>query len=60
MESLLNGKEIMEILSIPPSKVVGQIKEKLVKEQVNGVITSKEEAKRFVLKNSGDLHNELE
>jgi len=60
IEALLNGKEIMELLSISPSKVIGEIKEQLIKEQINGFITSKEEAKYFVLKKFGNLHNELE
>lgn len=51
-KSLLNGKEIMEILNIPPSKKVGLVLLELKEAQLTGEITTKEEAINFVQKQS--------
>jgi len=45
---LLDGKEVMEILNIKPSKIVGIILEQLKEAQISGEVTSKEEAIRFI------------
>jgi poly(A) polymerase len=47
-DPLLSGKEIMEILNIKPSPLIGQIKEKLIKAQIEGSVRNKEEAINFV------------
>jgi len=47
-EPLLSGKEIMRILNIPPSKIVGTIKEALLEKQLEGKIKTKEEAIDFI------------
>ncbi|WP_245844893.1 hypothetical protein [Persephonella hydrogeniphila] len=47
-EPLLSGKEIMDILGIKPSPIVGEIKDKLIKEQISGRIKTKEEAEQFI------------
>jgi poly(A) polymerase len=47
-EPLLSGKEIMEILNIPPSKKIGEIKNKLLEYQLEGKIKTKEEAIKFI------------
>ncbi|NPA51943.1 MAG: CCA tRNA nucleotidyltransferase [Aquificae bacterium] len=47
-EPLLDGKEIMEILNIKPSKKVGEIKQLLLKEQIAGRIKTKKEAVEFI------------
>ncbi|WP_457625557.1 HD domain-containing protein [Persephonella sp.] len=47
-EPLLSGKEIMDILGIEPSPLVGEIKDKLMREQIYGRIKTKEEAERFI------------
>ena len=51
-KSLLNGKEIMEILNIPPSKKVGLVLLELKEAQLTGEITTKKEAINFVQKQS--------
>ena len=51
-KSLLNGKEIMEILNIPPSKKVGLIILELKEAQLTGEVTTKEEAVNFIQKQS--------
>lgn len=48
-KSLLDGKEIMEILNLKPSKKVGEITEELIELQIMGRISSKDDAKKFVL-----------
>jgi len=53
-ESLLNGREIMEILNIKPSRRVGEIINMLIEAQISGEIKSKEEAKEFIL--NSDFH----
>ena len=45
---LLNGKEIMEILNIKPSKLVGIITEELLEMQLSKEITTKEQAINFI------------
>lgn len=45
---LLSGNEIMSILNIKPSKKVGEIKEKLIYNQICGSIKTKEEAINFI------------
>ena len=45
---LLDGKEIMELLNLKPSKKVGIIIEQLKEAQISGEVTSKEEAIEFV------------
>ena len=47
---LLNGKEIMEILNIKPSKQVGKIMDELVEMQLTGEIKDKTEAVEYVKK----------
>lgn len=47
-EPLLTGDEIMKLLDLKPSKEVGIIKEKLLREQIAGNIKTKEEAINFV------------
>ena len=47
-EPLLSGKEIMQILDIQPSKKVGEIKNKLLKAQIEGLIKTKQQAIFFV------------
>lgn len=47
---LLNGHQIMEILSIPPGPLVGTLLEKLKEAQASGEISNKEEAINFVKK----------
>lgn len=47
-EPLLTGNEIMTILNIKPSKEVGEIKEKLIYNQICGNIKTKEEAINFI------------
>lgn len=45
---LLDGKKIMEILNIKPSKTVGIILEQLKEAQIAGEVSSKEEAVDFI------------
>ncbi len=47
---LLNGKEIMEILNIQPSKLVGEITDSLLEMQLSKEITTKQQALDFVKK----------
>ncbi|WP_456393586.1 HD domain-containing protein [Persephonella sp.] len=47
-QPLLTGREIMEILNIPPSPVVGRAKELLMQQQISGKIKTKEEAIEFL------------
>ncbi len=47
-EPLLSGEEIMKILNIKPSKLVGEIKSKLLDYQLEGKIKTKEEAIQFI------------
>jgi uncharacterized domain HDIG len=48
---LLDGKEIMDILKISPSPLVGEILEKLTLAQVEGKINDKQSAQTWLIKN---------
>ena len=50
LPKLLSGEEIMDILDIKPSKELGEIIKSLQEEQLNGEITTKEQAVEFVKK----------
>lgn len=52
LEPLLNGKEIMTILGIPPGPAVGVIREALLQAQVMGDVQTVEQAVAFVKKYS--------
>lgn len=47
-EPILSGKEIMEILNIPPSKEIGILKNELLKKQLTGQIRTKKQAISFI------------
>ena len=47
---LLDGKEIMKLLNLKPSKLIGEIIEELVEMQILGEISTKEEATNHILK----------
>lgn len=48
IKPLLNGNEIMKILSISPGPIVGKIKKKMINMQLEGKITDKEMAISYV------------
>ncbi len=48
VKALLNGKEIMAILGIPPGKVVGELKRRLEEAQLEKRVRTKEEAEKFI------------
>lgn len=48
IKSLLNGKEIMNVLSIKPSKKIAIIKNELVKMQIEGKINTKNKAINYI------------
>lgn len=48
LPKLLDGKEIMEILNIPPSPKLGEIVDALKEAQISGDINTKDEAVEFV------------
>ena len=50
-KSFLDGKEVMELLKIKPSKKVGEVLEQIKEMQLTGEIKTKEEAISFVVKN---------
>ena len=50
LPKLLSGEEIMDILDIKPSKELGEVIKSLQEEQLNGEITTKEQAVEFVKK----------
>ena len=50
LEKLLSGEEIMEILSIPAGKKLGEIIKNLTEAQINGDVLSKFDAINFVKK----------
>lgn len=52
LEPLLNGKEIMTILSIPPGPAVGVIRDALLQAQIAGDVQEVEQAVDFVKKYS--------
>lgn len=47
-KSLLDGKEIMKILNIKPSRIIGEIIEELVEMQLSNEIKTKEEAILYI------------
>ncbi len=47
-KSLLDGKEVMEILNIKPSKMVGELLEELKELQLTGEIQTKEQAVLYI------------
>ena len=47
-KSLLDGKEIMEILDLKPSKIIGELIEELVEMQLSGEIKTKEKAIEYI------------
>ncbi|MBR3604795.1 MAG: CCA tRNA nucleotidyltransferase [Candidatus Gastranaerophilales bacterium] len=47
-KGLLDGKEIMEVLNLKPSKIVGELIDELKELQLSGEITTKEEALNFI------------
>lgn len=47
-KEFLTGKEIIDILKLQPSKIIGEIKNKLREEQLEHKIKSKEEAIEFI------------
>lgn len=47
-EAILSGKEIIEILNIPPSKEIGILKNELLKKQLTGQIRTKKQAISFI------------
>lgn len=47
-QPLLSGSEIMRILNIKPSRQVGEIKERLILAQLEGIVKTKEEAEKLV------------
>ena len=49
LPKLLDGKEIMELLRIKPSPILGKIIEALNEAQLEGMIKTKEEAKNFAV-----------
>ena len=51
---LLSGYEVMEILGIEPSPLVGKVLNHLLEAQTEGIIKSKEEAIKFVREVYGD------
>ena len=48
-KTLLDGKEIMEILNIKPSKTIGILLEELKEMQLSGEIKTKDEAIAFII-----------
>ena len=51
-KGLLNGREIMDILNIPPSKKIGMLLLEIKEAQLTGEITTKKEAINFIKKQS--------
>jgi len=49
-KQLIDGKEIMKILKIKPGQKVGQVLKLIREEQLNGDISTKKEAKKFIKK----------
>jgi tRNA nucleotidyltransferase/poly(A) polymerase len=47
---ILNGREVMKILNLKPSKKVGEILEALREAQLNGKIKNQTEAVKFIKK----------
>lgn len=57
LPKLLDGNEIMQILSIKPSPILGEIIEELKEAQINEDITTKDEAVEFVKKTYAKISN---
>jgi len=55
---LLSGEEIMEILGIKPSRLVGKIKQQLRDLQLSGKLKNKKEAKEYLKKHSKQITKE--
>lgn len=47
-KSLLNGREIMEILNLKPSKIIGELIEELKELQITGEITTRQQAISYI------------
>lgn len=47
-KSLLDGKELMEILNLKPSKLIGELMEELIELQLSGDIKTKQEAISYI------------
>lgn len=56
LPKLLSGEEIMKLLNISPSPILGKIIKDLQEEQISGNITTKEEAVEFVLNSVTNKH----
>ena len=50
LPKLIDGNRIMQILNIKPSKLLGKIIDELHEEQLNGNITTEEDAVKFLEK----------
>ena len=48
LPKLLDGKEIMQILNIKPSPILGKVIEALREAQIEGIVKTKEEALQFI------------
>lgn len=48
LEPLLNGAQIMQLLSLKPGPAVGLIRDALLKAQISGDVASRDDAERFV------------
>jgi poly(A) polymerase len=44
----LSGREVMEILDIPPGRAVGRAMERLREVEAGGIVSSREEARQFI------------
>ncbi len=55
VKPLLNGHEIMAILSISQGKMVGEIKRRLEEAQMEGIVRTREEAIQFIKKAYEDI-----
>ena len=53
LPKLLDGNEIMQILNIKPSPLLGEIVNALTEAQLNGDIVTKDDAVKFVLNTKG-------
>lgn len=57
IKPLLDGNEIMKILSIPPGPIVGKIKKRMINMQLEGKITTKDMAVSYVKSLSKNFKN---
>jgi len=46
--ALLDGHEIMRLTGLPEGPLIGELKEKLLEAQVEGIVRTREEAERFI------------